>query len=661
MPDVASPLTDEDLFPIVQMLDVHGRRMTDAEREVIGIATTLIRQDEWHSAIRDIQGDRQLKTTIDSLLKSQDESVQVKLLDEIRKLNTKRNGLTGESAVMLNCFLFAFNPEANVSIVSLNDRYLLMEYLDINSGDLESKSYGHQIIETRKHLLDFKDRLRPGITTWEFSKFLYTDELKSEWSGQRIGGRSWWIERAYPKAHTEPVIPGHSTEFGESLHSPLKGSDGRDSYRHMRKVRPSDVVLHLNLESNTFVGISVAEERFHRLDSAKGPRYYISLKDYQPLGEEGQIVWEDLKRAKRKELLESLGRRRKGEGPFYDKRLDLGQGRYLTPVTAELVGILDSYYESKTKRHLPYLGEAGVAPIEKEGPMPLPPVANYSLEDFVHETHLTAEIAKTWMGRLQRKKHIVFQGPPGTGKTYVAERLAKLLVSGTNGFMDIVQFHPAYTYEDFIQGLRPGKAVGSFELQSGRFLEFCEKARLRGNAPCVMMIDELNRGNPPRVFGELMYLLEHRDKSIPLAAGGNLYQIPENVFIIGTMNTADRSIALVDHAFRRRFSFIRLEPDLDVLRKYLTEKGLPAEGLIATLNRVNSAINDPNYSVGISYFMQEGDDLRQSIKDIWEGEIEPYLEEYFFDKPDKVDQYRWTYLSKQGLSEWSIPQTPSNE
>jgi 5-methylcytosine-specific restriction protein B len=143
-----------------------------------------------------------------------------------------------------------------------------------------------------------------------------------------------------------------------------------------------------------------------------------------------------------------------------------------------------------------------------------------------------------------------------------------------------------------------------------------------------------------KVFGELMYLLEHRNELMPLS-GGRLFQIPENVRIIGTMNTADRSIALVDHALRRRFAFLRLGPNYDVLRRYLEKRKANSsiEGLIECLRSLNNQINDPHYEVGISFFIR--DNLDQDIEDIWAMEIEPYLEEYYFDRATNVDNFRW--------------------
>ena len=279
----------------------------------------------------------------------------------------------------------------------------------------------------------------------------------------------------------------------------------------------------------------------------------------------------------------------------------------------------------------------------------------YDLEDFVADTGFPEEEIESWERRLRRKKHVIFQGPPGTGKTFVAERLARMLVSGTRGFWEVVQFHPSYAYEDFMQGLRPTPVAGglSFKLEPGRFLDFCARARTEAQGdPCVLLIDEINRAHLSRVFGELMYLLEYRHEEIPLASGGRPFKIPENVYLIGTMNTADRSIALVDHALRRRFSFIRLRPEYDVLQRYLDEHIEDGDSLVSALRKVNEAIGDPNYQMGISYFMKDGENLPDVLGDIWVGEIEPYLEEFFYDNVSKVDVFRWESLKEGELSDW---------
>ena len=245
-----------------------------------------------------------------------------------------------------------------------------------------------------------------------------------------------------------------------------------------------------------------------------------------------------------------------------------------------------------------------------------------------------------WHDAIERKGQAVLYGPPGTGKTYMAEALAKVLIGGGNGFSEVVQFHPAYAYEDFIQGIRPRTSREGgleFVMVPGRFLDFCREAQGRRDT-CVLIVDEINRANLSRVFGELMYLLEYRGAAVPLAGGG-MFRIPENVRIIGTMNTADRSIALVDHALRRRFAFLALRPCDEVLRRFHEGTGQSVDALIEKLAELNKAIDDKNYHVGITFFMDP--DLDTHLEAIWRMEIEPYLEEYFFDDSTTVDRFRW--------------------
>ena len=267
------------------------------------------------------------------------------------------------------------------------------------------------------------------------------------------------------------------------------------------------------------------------------------------------------------------------------------------------------------------------------------------LADIAAETGFDAANLTGWVRAIERKGQAVLYGPPGTGKTFIAQKLAAHLIGGGDGFAELVQFHPAYAYEDFMQGIRPELRDGllTYTMKPGRFLDFCRQAAQRDGI-CVLIIDEINRANLSRVFGELMYLLEYRGEAVPLAGGGSL-RIPPNVRLLGTMNTADRSIALVDHALRRRFAFIRLHPNFEALRRYHQrhKTGFPVEALVGVLTRLNQHIDDPHYEIGITFFLRET--LAADLPDIWRMEIEPYLEEYFFNQPGKLDEFRWAAVA----------------
>ncbi len=269
-----------------------------------------------------------------------------------------------------------------------------------------------------------------------------------------------------------------------------------------------------------------------------------------------------------------------------------------------------------------------------------------TMAQLAQETGFAAAELTHWTQAIHRKGQAVFYGPPGTSKTFLAQQLARHITGGGDGLVELVQFHPAYSYEDFIQGIRPVTAGGQvrYEMQNGRFQDFCQRAAQR-SGHSVFIIDELNRANIASVFGELMVLLEYRETAVPLAGGGE-FAIPANVRILATMNTADRSIALVDHALRRRFAFIYLAPNFKVLRHYHKQHqtGFDPNALIKLLTTLNAQINDPHYHVGHSFFLDS--QLPQNLATIWQMEIEPYLEEYFYNQPGRIDGFRWHQVQK---------------
>ncbi len=251
---------------------------------------------------------------------------------------------------------------------------------------------------------------------------------------------------------------------------------------------------------------------------------------------------------------------------------------------------------------------------------------------------------------LQDKRQIVFYGPPGTGKTYVALELAQHF-AGAEDRTDLVQFHPSYAYEDFVEGFRPADQNGQpgFQLREGPLKRIAEKARDNPGATHVLVIDEINRGNVARVFGELYFLLEYRDHEMSLQYSDKPFTLPENLWFIATMNTADRSIALVDAALRRRFHFVEFSPHAPPVRGLLTlwlQSNKPDLLWVARLlDLANDRLSDRHLAIGPSHFMRK--DLDEAwVKLIWNHSIYPYVEEQLFGDQDRLEDFDFEKLKR---------------
>jgi MoxR-like ATPase len=247
---------------------------------------------------------------------------------------------------------------------------------------------------------------------------------------------------------------------------------------------------------------------------------------------------------------------------------------------------------------------------------------------------------------LRDKGQIIFYGPPGTGKTYVARELATW-VAGSAERVRLVQFHPSYAYEDFVQGLRPRPNESGFHLVDGPLLEMAAAATLNPGQTYVLIIDELNRGNVARVLGELYFLLEYRDQPARLLYSQQEFRLPSNLHLIGTMNTADRSIALLDTALRRRFYFVPFRPDQppvsQVLARYLDRHHPQLAWLAAAVERCNKQLDDPSAAIGPSHFMRE--DLDETwARRAWEHSVLPTLEDHFYGQQHRLADFDFEVL-----------------
>lgn len=409
--------------------------------------------------------------------------------------------------------------------------------------------------------------------------------------------------------------------------------------------------LTANRKIWSFSEIAVGDEQNYTIRNEKGNPRHI-FKNFLDARTGDVVVGYETAPVKKIVAICEISKPQDGERLYFKKVRDLE-----TPVSLIVIkddpilsqcefcknpnGSFFKLTEEEYQRLEEMIDEDDASPIQASDKKP------YDDDRFFQDVFVSKDDLATMKGLLERKKNLILQGAPGTGKTFAAKRLAYAMMGEEDDSrIGFVQFHQSITYEDFIIGYRPN-GEGGFDIQPGIFTDFCSRAAHDSERTYFFIIDEINRANISKVFGELLMLIEadHRGDSIELALDRRRLTVPNNLFIIGMMNTADRGLALIDYALRRRFAFFDMKPALDVsgFQSMLHEIG--NEKLVALVDRVR-AINreiekDPalgrGFCIGHSYFCMEKGVTDEDVHGIARYEIEPLLAEYWFDDQTKVN------------------------
>ena len=325
---------------------------------------------------------------------------------------------------------------------------------------------------------------------------------------------------------------------------------------------------------------------------------------------------------------------------------------------------LDQFIDEAAKRGLKLrhrLDAQSVVWAIVRNPSPLPPTpaprdpwTQPNIEKLAKELLWeTGDLQKIIDG-LKDKRQAIFQGPPGTGKTFVAKRIAEWCREHGGDFQ-IVQFHPSYSYEDFVEGFRPTVTdadQAGFKLTNGPLRKITEKAEAKPDSTFILVIDEINRGSVAKVLGELYFLLEYRNDKVVLQYSNDEFSLPKNLWFIGTMNTTDRSIALVDAALRRRFYFFGFFPDeppvKGLLRRWLERNRPEARWVADLVELANRKLEDRHLGIGPSHFMNNEQPLDENrVRFIWEQAVIPYIEDQCFGEEDKLKEFAYDRLKRE--------------
>jgi len=430
---------------------------------------------------------------------------------------------------------------------------------------------------------------------------------KVEKSLESTGNNYWWLTGS-PKYWS----PSNDWELGEDIDYTLYNEKGnkRRVFKHFMEARPNDIVIAY--ESTPVLQI-VAIGRV--VSETDGEVLYIR---------------------KVEDLLSPVPYSEILTNPILQKS---------EPVMNRCQGSLFHLSQEEYEEVMRLIRQENPEPIIEDDEQ-TEEYAVYTDKDFLEEVYMDEHQLQTIKSLLMRKKNLILQGAPGVGKTFAAQRLAFAMMGVKDeSRVKVIQFHQNYSYEDFVMGYKPN-VEGGFSLNNGIFYDFCQQAKAHRDMPYFLIIDEINRGNLSKIFGELLQLIEadYRDQPLQLAYNKQRFSVPSNLYIIGMMNTADRSLAMIDYALRRRFSFFEMKPGFETkaFNDYISKWETPKlRKLIDAIIELNKVIADDDslgsgFCIGHSYLCNLDND--SELENIVEYDIIPMLREYWFDNDERYNQ-----------------------